>query len=186
MRITPFLRMTVLTALCGLAGWYMVVALQAVWREAPEVTLTEQPTSGAADQEEPPTIQWAGDAFDELRRRPLFNASRRPVPPPTPAAAAPPPAPAPPAPRPPPALLQLIVVGVAIEPGRRVVLVRPAPGGAVSMLQEGQTLEGWRLEQIETNAAIFRNGSAEMQVSLPRPEAKRQTADPTVRTRPGR
>lgn len=186
MMIVSPIRSMVLAVLCGLSGWFATRELRSLSTEAPRVMQVSQSLATEAAPEEFPIVEWGDGVFDELLRRPLFNATRRPIPPSVPAVSEAPPLGPPPALKPPPALMQLIVVGVAIDPARRIVLVRSPATGPVLMLQEGQALEGWRLERIEAAAALFRNGNAEMQVRFARAEQKKQQTGPASRPGAGR
>ncbi len=77
------------------------------------------------------------DAFPQTRERPLFLSTRRAIAAASDGAAAV------------GGLMdRYVVTGVVIAPNRRLVLLRPAGGGGVLRIAEGDVLDGWLIEEI--------------------------------------
>jgi hypothetical protein len=71
------------------------------------------------------------------------------------------------APTPPPAPLRLQLEGIAIASGSRVAVLRNLNGNGLVQLAEGETHEGWTLDQISSNSAKFsRNGEQSTELPL--------------------
>jgi hypothetical protein len=87
------------------------------------------------------------DAFPETTRRPLFSTTR------SPASAA-----AQPAGQDGLILGRYALVGTVVTRSQRFVLLRPAAGGSVLRLEEGEALDAWRIENIAADELTLRNG----------------------------
>ena len=98
------------------------------------------------------------DAFPETTRRPLFSTTR------SPAAAA-----AAPAGRDGLILGRYALVGTVVTRKQRLVLLRPAAGGDVLRLEEGDALESWRIEKITADALTLSDGAKTETVPLRKP-----------------
>lgn len=110
------------------------------------------------------------EAASQVRERPLFVRSRRPPQPrpaveepvvaePTPVVeVAPPPEPAPPP--------DFLLVGVRIDTDGKRALVRIGPSGVSEWQREGDNLEGWKLETIQTSGVIMKRGSETLRLTL--------------------
>jgi hypothetical protein len=95
------------------------------------------------------------DAFPETTRRPLFSTTR------SPASAA-----APPAGQEGLILGRYALVGTVVTRKQRLLLLRPAAGGAVLRLKEGDALESWRIERISADALTLSDGGKTEVVAL--------------------
>ena len=62
------------------------------------------------------------------------------------------------------------LVGTVVTPRQRIVLLRPAAGGAVLRLQEGDALDSWRIEGISAEALVLRDGGRSETVPLRGPQ----------------
>jgi hypothetical protein len=110
----------------------------------------------------------AGLALNDLRdtvQRPLFEKRRRPVaPPPARTVALPAPAPVP-ARRADPDALTLLGILTSENQGA-IALVRRNQTGQNMRLQEGDTVDGWTVERIETEAVTLKQGDSEIALQL--------------------
>ena len=71
------------------------------------------------------------------------------------------------APQPPPTPLMLKLEGIAIAGGSRVAVLRNLNGNGLVQLAEGETHEGWTLDEINSNSAKFsRNGEQSTELPL--------------------
>jgi hypothetical protein len=92
----------------------------------------------------------------DMMERPLFFIERRMPEPEVEQAPAPPPAP-----------LRLKLEGIAIAGGSRVAVLRNLNGNGLVQLAEGETHEGWTLDEINSNSAKFsRNGEQSTELPL--------------------
>jgi hypothetical protein len=92
----------------------------------------------------------------DMTERPLFYIARRMPEPEVEQAPAPPPAP-----------LRLKLEGIAIAGGSRVAVLRNLNGNGLVQLAEGETHEGWTLDEINSNSAKFsRNGEQSTELPL--------------------
>lgn len=98
------------------------------------------------------------DAFPETTRRPLFSTTRSPA------------APAEPAGQEGLILGRYAFVGAVVTGRQRLVLLRPAAGGALLRLREGDALDSWHVEKIAADALTLRDGARTQTVPL-RPAA---------------
>ena len=99
----------------------------------------------------------AAAAAHEIVDRPLFFASRRPVPPEPPAVAAAKPEPVPP--------LDFALVGTILTGSSRVALVKPDKTASVE-LALGQLVGGWTISAIDADRIMVRHGATEQLVGL--------------------
>ncbi len=99
----------------------------------------------------------AAAAAHEIVDRPLFFASRRPVPPEPPAVAAAKPEPVPP--------LDFALVGTILTGSSRVALVKPDKAASVE-LALGQLVGGWTVSAIDADRIMVRHGATEQLVGL--------------------
>ena len=92
----------------------------------------------------------------DMTERPLFYIARRMPEPEVEQAPAPPPAP-----------LRLKLEGIAIAGGSRVAVLRNLNGNGLVQLAEGESHDGWTLDQISSNSAKFsRNGEQSTELPL--------------------
>lgn len=167
-------RTFLLMGICGV----LTVLLVHLWR-APlqSAEVGEVVASGRAIAPPDFSVQAFGmpskDTFVEMWKRPLFRQSRRP-------AAAKPVVAVPvkvvrsaaPKPKPLPKLRQLSLVGIAVIGDRRLALLRQREGRDVLQVVEGEALDGWRIEAIDTEAVIFRLGSSQQRLEFPKPAVR--------------
>jgi len=100
------------------------------------------------------------ETFPETTRRPLFSTTR------SPAVAAVQPA----AGRDGLILGRYAFVGVMVTRDRRLLLIRPAAGGGVLRLKEGDALDAWRIEKIAADALTLSGGGKTETIPLRRPK----------------
>lgn len=98
------------------------------------------------------------DAFPETTRRPLFSTTRSPAS-----------AEAQPAGQDGLILGRYALVGTVVTRSQRFVLLRPAAGGAVLRLEEGDALDAWRIEKIAADALTLSGAGKTETVPLRRP-----------------
>ncbi len=109
------------------------------------------------------------DSLRATRERPLFSESRRP---PAvavverPRAVAPPPPPEPVDPEPP----ALTLVGTIVGSDDTIAVFLDSTAGEVLRLRIGEEGSGWTLSSIDSRTTVFKNGSHEVTLSLPKPE----------------
>ena len=139
--------------------------LAAVLAAAPFVAPPPVPSLGAALDAQP-RLDLANlslpplDAFPETTRRPLFSTTRSPA-----AALA-----VQAGGRDGLILGRYALVGTVVTPRQRIVLLRPAAGGAVLRLKEGDALDSWRIEKISAEALVLRDGGRSETVTLRGPQ----------------
>ncbi len=97
------------------------------------------------------------DAFPETTRRPLFSTTRSPA------------SAAQPARQDGLILGRYSLVGTVVTSKRRLVLLRPAAGGGVLRLAEGDALDSWRIEKISADALTLSDGGKSETVPLRKP-----------------
>ena len=142
------------------------------------VAATSRPALDAIDLSFEPFVMPSKDEFLVMWERPLFLQSRRrtvaikPTAPPVKVTR-----PAKPRPKPTPKLRDLALVGIALIGERRLALLRPSGGKDVIQVVEGEALDGWQVEAIETEAVTFRFGSNKQRIEFPKP------ANPAASTR---
>jgi hypothetical protein len=108
------------------------------------------------------------DRLHDTVRRPLFEKQRRPVEPP-PARAAATPAPPPVAPKRSVDPNALTLLGVLMSDGSgagAIALMRRNQTGQNVRLQEGDTVDGWTIERIETARVLIRQGDTKIALEL--------------------
>lgn len=91
----------------------------------------------------------------DLLERPLFYPDRRMPEPEVQKAAAPPPMP-----------LRLKLEGIAIAGGARVAVLRNLSGNGLMQLTEGDSHDGWTLDTLSSNSAIFSRGGQTSELLL--------------------
>jgi hypothetical protein len=101
----------------------------------------------------PPTFK----AFDEILRRPLFSESREPPPPPEKVAVNPVPV---------VTHIRLELEGVAITPDARIAVLRDLTTKQVLHLAEGASHNGWKLESVHTDKALFKFNQQTVELEL--------------------
>ncbi len=116
------------------------------------------------------------DAFSGIAARTLFNPTRRRI-------------------EPPPEIMPVPVVkpssfsliGVLISDGVRMALIRRSRASDYIRVEEGQEIDGWRIERIVSDRVVIRNGEAREELVLrdqpapqatPRKAPKRRTKRP--------
>ena len=115
-----------------------------------------------------PLSELSLDRLHDTVRRPLFEKQRRPVePPPTPAAAAPAPPPVAPKRSVDPNALTLLGVLMSNSSGAgAIALMRRNQTGQNVRLQEGDTVDGWTIERIESARVRIRQGDTRIDLEL--------------------
>ena len=141
----------VLGAGCLVAAGFAAASLvRPSQREAPAARLATDPQLELANLALPPL-----HAFPQTTERPLFSTTR------SPARAA-----APPAGEEGLILGRYRLVGTVVTPSRSFVVLRPAAGGAVLRREEGEALDGWRIEKISADALTLSEGARTETVPL--------------------
>lgn len=118
----------------------------------------------------PTTESARAEALGIIRERPLFIRSRRP-PQPRPAVAEPSvvesapviDAAPPPEPEPPP---EFVLVGVRIDTEGKRALIRIGASSVGEWRREGDSLEGWKIETIQSSVIIMRRGDMTLELAL--------------------
>jgi hypothetical protein len=112
---------------------------------------TALPEFGNAVNAAPPVSQFA-----DMMERPLFFPDRRMPKPKVETAPPPPPAP-----------LRLKLEGVAIAGGSRIAVLRNLNGNGLLQLAEGDSHDGWTLDELSSSSARFsRNGDQSTELLL--------------------
>jgi hypothetical protein len=141
-------------------------APEKAYSEASEPGGGEEPGEGQGTSH--PLAGLALEQLHDTLRRPLFEKQRRPVVPPPPhktAAPAPPPI----VPKRPLDLNALTLLGVLTSDGQgigAIALVRRNQTGQNVRLQEGDTVDGWTIERIETARVLIKQGDTEVALEL--------------------
>lgn len=153
---------------------------------APAIGLTGRPAIEPTDHTFRPFGMPARNEFIVMWERPLFRQSRRPAE--IKAAVSVPvkaKRPTAPRPKPIPKLRQLALVGIALIGDRRLALLRPNGGRDVLQVVEGEALDGWQVESIESEAVTFRFGTNLHRLEFPKPAVKpgSTAAPPRLRRR---
>lgn len=105
----------------------------------------------------------AVDAFSGIAARSLFNPTRRPIEPPAEAKAIPAVKPS-----------RFRLVGVLISDGLRMALIRRGRASDYTRVEEGQEIDGWRIERIVADRVVIRKGDTREELILkdqPAPQA---------------
>lgn len=114
-----------------------------------------------------PLASLALDVLHDTVRRPLFEKKRRPVEPPARVTAAPAPPPAVPKRAVDPNALTLLGVLTSDGPGTgAIALMRRNQTGQNVRLQEGDTVDGWTIERIESARVLIRQGDVKVALEL--------------------
>ena len=129
-------------------GLLFIAAIQLVFPAQPlTATIADEAAAELPEIKLPPAYEPAAfDTFTSILERPLFYADRKlPAPPPV--------AKAPEIPKEP---LRLKLEGVALGGGSRTALLREQSSNSLIHIAEGMTHNGWTLDRIEADKAIFR------------------------------
>lgn len=137
--------------IAGIAVLALTIALQLLYPAAPSVadtgSLPDDESSLPEFGSEPLTPPALAD-LGEMLERPLFFEDRRMPEPPKDEAPPPPPKP-----------LMLKLQGVALAGGSRVAVLRNTSNNLLLQLVEGETHDGWILEEVTTTSARFTRGA---------------------------
>ena len=165
-RLSPWngVLLLALLGVVAVASLDLGAALRAPGSDARPAAVASTPSDGARA----PGIE----EFRSVVDRPLFAPARRK------AAAAASVAPA----AAPLAAPNLELVGIVAAGEDRFILVRP-PGGRAQRLVAGQTIDGWRLDAIDSDHAAFSRDGGRLVLPLAR-RAAAQPAAPSVPTMP--
>lgn len=101
----------------------------------------------------PPPVR----AFDEILKRPLFSESRLPPPPPEKVAATSAPV---------VAHIRLKLEGIAITPETRIAVLRDLTTQKMLHLAEGAMHNGWKLESLHADRALFKHNQQTVELEL--------------------
>jgi hypothetical protein len=101
----------------------------------------------------PPTIR----AFDEILKRPLFSETREPPTPPEKVAANLAPV---------VEHIRLELEGVALTPEARTAVLRDLTTKKMLRLEEGASHNGWKLESVQTDSALFKRNQQTVELEL--------------------
>ena len=125
----------------------VVAAVQLAFpAKPPAITIAGEAAAVLPETKAPPAYVPATlDSFTSILERPLLYRDRKlPVPPPVAAAAEIPKEP-----------LRLKLEGVALGGGSRVALLRDQSDNSLIHLAEGMTHNGWTLDSVESDKAVF-------------------------------
>jgi hypothetical protein len=128
-------------------GLLAIVALQIAFpAKLQKVTAADFASTAILDIETPPAyVPAAFDTYAAILERPLLYADRKlPAPPPEKVLVETPPEP-----------LRLTLEGVALGGGARVALLRDQGNNQLIQLAEGMTHNGWTLDAIHSDRAVF-------------------------------
>lgn len=143
---------------CAALGGIIALELSSELSLAPGVTAAAPAAPDIPEVEIEPFVPPPPDSFTEIGERPLFVPTRRPFVPPPEAEAE-----AIPVEEPPPEPLLAELVGVVLAGQQRAALVQEQGAAGPRRLAIGQTVDGWRVEEVEAGRALFRRGD-EVQV----------------------
>jgi hypothetical protein len=130
------------------------------------------PADRRAAKAEPPPRTDSVRSYDVISDRPLFSESRRPAEP-LPEEEADPTS---------ENLRHMSLTGVIITPARKTALIYSQNNPDIVNLQEGQSIEGWRLDKVMHDRIVLSHGEATTEIDIwdltrPRPP-RRQPAAP--------
>lgn len=125
--------------------------------QPPATTIANGAAAELPEISAPPVyIPAAFDSFTSVLERPLFYADRKlPAPPPVVAATEIPKEP-----------LKLKLEGIALGGGSRIALLRDESSNSLISIAEGMTHNGWTLDRIESDKAVFSRDSEVTQLDL--------------------
>ena len=143
--------MTVRARPLALAAANIAVALLAAWPWLPRPAPAQPPATAPAEDTAPKLARPAPFSdFAETSDRPLFSATRRPV----------------------PGAGMLGVdgryrlIGLVIAGAARHALIAPAAGGRALELGEGEAVEGWTVTRIERDRVVLSSPAGEATLGL--------------------
>lgn len=132
--------------------WFEVDNIQVGSSHTAKATQDDQQTQVGAEEFKLADLA----SFDEIVKRPLFFASRRP-----------PEAPPPPEPETAPiAAPDIVLTGTVITPDERLALMTVADVPRPIRAVEGQEIGGWRIDQVLANRVVLRLGEQSQEVFL--------------------
>jgi hypothetical protein len=105
-----------------------------------------------------PSEESALSEFDEIVRRPVFAASRRPFVPSAPTAVQPPARALPPP--------DVRVIGISINAGKKQALLRSAQQPRGRWIGEGESIDGWVLRNVRADAVVIASGQQSHELRL--------------------
>jgi len=139
-------------------GLLVIAAAQLAFPTQPPATMIAGEGAAALPEiKAPPAyVPATFDSFTSILERPLVYADRKlPAPPPVVAAAEIPKEP-----------LRLKLEGVALSSGSRVALLRDQSSNSLIHIAEGMTHNGWTLDRIESDKAVFSRDHEVSELSL--------------------
>lgn len=165
------LLLALMAALAGLVLWdrqsgdgaQKGAGAPAVVRAADKSTRAQ--AAARAEQGINPLANLTLDKLQDTVRRPLFEASRRPIEAPAPL---PPPPQVEPAP-PPPAFVDqnaLSLLGVVTSEGRAIALLKRNQTGQNIRVEVGDAVDGWTIVSIEPQRVMIRQGQTQIALQL--------------------
>ena len=146
----------VLAMMC--LGLLAIATIQLAFSARPAAIAIDGGVAAAlAETEAPPAyVPATFDSFTSILQRPLLYANRKlPAPPPVVAAAEIPKEP-----------LRLTLEGVALSGGSRVALLRDQSNNSLIHIAEGMAHNGWTLQRIESDKAVFSRDSEISELNL--------------------
>jgi hypothetical protein len=146
----------VLAMMC--LGLLAIATIQLAFSARPAAIAIDGGVAAAlAEIEAPPAyVPATFDSFTSILQRPLLYANRKlPAPPPVVAAAEIPKEP-----------LRLTLEGVALSGGSRVALLRDQSNNSLIHIAEGMAHNGWTLQRIESDKAVFSRDSEISELNL--------------------
>jgi hypothetical protein len=160
MKQPPFGNYLTLYLLLACALFALILAFQSSRTQSIEIAaLLEEPTAPPGEvlispvEYTPPTFK----VFDEILRRPLFSESREPPPPPEKVSVVSAPV---------VTHIRLELEGVAITPDARIAVLRDLTTKQVLHLAEGDSHNGWKLERVTTDKALFKSNQQSVELEL--------------------
>ncbi len=76
--------------------------------------------------------------------------------------------------RPPPPLNRYTLAGVVVSGDARTALVKSQNNAKITILKQGEQLDGWTLQQISETQLLFTAGKSTYEMTLPKPSEVRR------------
>ena len=147
LRTTAFVFLSAVVAALAAINWWILQLDPAPASAGERIVLAS--TGATPVSLSPPSNESALTDFDEVVRRPVFAATRRPFVQSAPAASQPAPA------LPPP---DIRLIGVTINAGKKQALLRTAQQPRGRWIGEGESIDGWVLRDVRVDAAVVASG----------------------------
>jgi hypothetical protein len=144
----------ILFALCGVLTMAIFYEIAAPLPDVAVPELTPRAFAGAVPASQrfsPPPVE----SFAAINARPIFSPERKPIEPVAIASA-----------NGPSQLLKAILVGVIMDAQNRLALIKTAASPLAEAFAVGATIEGWQVQEIDTDKVVLRSGAAQDEIRL--------------------